>query len=74
MTVAKLRSILKFLFKERVGFHRPSPLTEHDHQQRAEFLARDAQLRRSIGMFDATKELWSMDEKIHQQANKGRSS
>lgn len=72
MTLRKLRSILTFLFRERVGFHRPSPVTPGDHQQRAEFLARDAQLRRAIGVIDATRELWSMDEQIQQQS-KGRS-
>lgn len=71
MTLHKLRSIMRFLFTERVGFHRPSPVTAGDHQQRAEFLERDAQLRRAIGVIDATRDLWSMDEKIHQQS-KGR--
>jgi hypothetical protein len=45
-----LRSFFKFLFKERLGKYRPSPVTPHDHQMREAFLDRDAQLRIALSV------------------------
>lgn len=56
----RLRSFLKYVFRERVGFKRPSPVTPEDHRKRQEFLDREAELRRAIQLLDSARDNWSM--------------
>ena len=61
MTIPSLRSFLKFLVVERLGFHRPSPVTHWDDAVRADFIAREHRLQQSIAAIDATRDVWSIE-------------
>jgi hypothetical protein len=59
-----LKSLLKFMFTERLGFKRPPAVTPEDERVKEHYLERQRELdevfESAVLSLDVTRELWSL--------------